>query len=249
MTTTKTCAVMQPTYIPWIGYFDLIDQVDVFVFLDDVKLEKQSWQVRNRIKFLDKELMLSIPTNRVNGHNTMINESLVDDRSKWRKKHARTVAQSYSKAHFHNKIVKDYVTLLNLATNSLSLININIIKTLCRRMDINTEFVLSSDLGKTDKEKDDRVVDICKKINCNKYISPVGSKDYINRNRDGGAFVNSDVDLFYMNYKHPEYKQLGNVFIPYMSVLDLLLNLGYKQSVLAIKSGRGKPLYYKDLYS
>ncbi len=243
----KTCAIMQPTYIPWLGYFNLIDQVDIFVLLDDVKLEKQSWQVRNKIKSAGKELMLTIPVLSVNGMDTLIHKAQLNDRTKWRKKHFRTVEQNYSKAPYKKEILEVYHQVLNIDSIYLSDITIDIIKRVCNRIGIETEIVESSKLGVARSTKDQRVVDICKAIKCDRYISPVGAKDYINQYQVGGAFVNSGIDLYYMNYVHPAYTQIGQKFLPFMGIIDLLLNMGFGQSLNIIKSGRKNPKHYKEL--
>ena len=224
----KTCAIMQPTYLPWLGYFDLLDQVDVFVFLDDVKLEKQSWQVRNRIKSANKEQMLTIPALSVNGMNTMINVAKVDDRSNWRKKHVKTVEQSYAKAPFKEEIVSEYITMLSEQSNFLADITIAVTKGISDKLGIDTCMLKSSNLKESDRYKDDRIVEICTELDCSRYISPVGAKEYINRKQVGGAFADSNIELRYMNYTHPTYRQLGDSFVSYLSILDLLFNHGFR---------------------
>ena len=82
----KTCVIMQPTYLPWLGYFDLIRQSDIFVFLNDVQFSKQSWQVKNRIKNLSEELMITIPVKK-SSLSTKIDMVLIDNTKNWKKKH------------------------------------------------------------------------------------------------------------------------------------------------------------------
>ena len=90
------------------------------------------------------------------------------------------------------------------------------------------------------------MVSICKEINSNKYISPQGSSLYINSKNPGGEFVNNSIDLFYHSFNHPFYSQLYGDFIPYISVIDLLFNEGFSNSLEIIKSGRSKIIHYKN---
>ena len=92
-------AIMQPTYLPWAGFFNLISDVDVFVILDDVLFEKHSWQSRNRILQNGKELLLSIPI-ASQSHETCIKDIMISSNSKWGKKHLQTIQQSYAKSPY-----------------------------------------------------------------------------------------------------------------------------------------------------
>lgn len=237
----KLCAIMQPTYIPWVGYFDLIDQVDKFVFLDDVQVEKSSWQVRNRIKTSQGELYLTISRRKNKGQElSLIKDTKIDDIKHWRKKHVKTLEINYKKSTFFNEIFPFVKPLIMNDTTELSQFNINIIKNICDKIGIKTEFILSSSLPNINGIKDERVADICKNIKCNNYLSPIGAIEYINKKNVGGEIVKQKINLFYQNYKPTEYKQLYGEFLPYMSILDLLFNEGFDNSLKIIRAGHLK---------
>ena len=99
----KTCVIMQPTYLPWLGYFDLIRQSDIFVFLNDVQFSKQSWQVKNRIKNLSEELMITIPVKK-SSLSTKIDMVLIDNTKNWKKKHLKSIYLAYKKSEFFDEI-------------------------------------------------------------------------------------------------------------------------------------------------
>lgn len=239
------CAIMQPTYIPWLGYFDLIDSVDEFVFLDDVKLEKCSWQVRNRIKTPQGELYLTIPVRSTKGRDKLIiNETIINDTEFWRKKHLKSIFYAYRKSGFFNEVYPFVEKLINNETVLLSDFNINIITSISNIIGINKEFTFSSNLKNLSGKKEVRIVSICKEINCDKYLSPQGSAAYIEKNSPGGEFPRNNIALFYHNYKHPVYKQLYTEFLPYMSILDLLFNCGFNKSLKVIRNGRREPIDY-----
>jgi len=230
---------MQPGYIPWLGLFDLIDSVDKFVFLDDVKLQRNSWDVRNRIKTPQGELYLTIPVRRTKGRDKlMINKALINDSHRWRKKHLKTIEFVYKKAEFFNKVYPFLVKLINNNINKLSNFNINIAISIAEKLGINKEFIISSKLKNVTGKKDVRLVYICKEIGCDQYVSPQGAVEYIEAKSPGGEFIKNKIELFYQNYQHPVYKQLYGNFLAYMSIIDLLFNCGFIRSLKIIRDGR-----------
>lgn len=239
-------AVMQPTYLPWIGYFDMIDQVDHFVFLDDAQVVKQSWGVRNRIKTAQGELMLSVPFSRDQSiKERLYCNTLVHDQVPWVKKHLRSVQLTYSKAPFFQEIIEDYEELLNGPDRRLGMINSRIIQFFSKKIGIETPFTYSSELQGLTGRKDVRLVSICRALGANTYLSAQGSAEYIESERPGGAFTPNGIALYYHHFEHPEYPQLHGEFLPYLCILDLLFNCGYDQALAVIRSGRKEP-YTRD---
>jgi len=242
-----TCAIMQPTYIPWLGYFDMIDKVDVFVIYDDVQLARRSWQVRNRIKGANGEIWLTIPIKKQKSRDeTIIKEAEINYSDKWQHKHLKTIELNYRKALFFKDIfpfIKDFYKPVKF----LSEFNSSIIIRVAQEIGIETEIIFSSDLDNIEGSKDERLVNICKKLGADQYLSPQGSANYINRKNKGGEFIRNNINLVYHNYEHPEYSQLHGEFIPYMGVYDLLLNENTTNALDIIRRGRRKDLSYKDL--
>lgn len=240
--TLKKCAIMQPTYNPWLGYFDLIDQVDVFVFLDTVQLNKRSWQRRNRIKTPKGELFLTIP---VKGSSREIIKNVrINNEYPWRKKHLKTIEINYRKAPYFEEVFPFIEEILNFKTDYLANFNINLIEKIAKKIGIRTKFIRASDLEPLQGKKDILLAEICKKINCNIYLSPQGSAVYLEANRPGGAIVENGIELYYHNYEHPEYPQLYPPFLPYMGIFDLLFNVGFNNALEIIRKGRREPIYY-----
>ena len=228
----KTIAIMQPTYLPWLGYFDLINRSDVFVFLDSVQFDKRSWQQRNRIKTPNGELMLTVPVLTKGRSDQKICDVMIDISQKFEKKHFNSIYSNYKKSIFFKYFDVELEEIYKNEINKLVDLNIRLIEWLSSKLGINTKFVYSSQLD-TDGSKTELLVNICKIINADHYISPAGSKEYIDQNN---LFIKSGIKLSYQNYKHPTYSQLFGDFIPYMSVIDLLFNEG-KKSLELIKSG------------
>ena len=123
----KTCVIMQPTYLPWLGYFDLIRQSDIFVFLNDVQFSKQSWQVKNRIKNLSEELMITIPVKK-SSLSTKIDMVLIDNTKNWKKKHLKSIYLAYKKSEFFDEIYPIIENVINTEVDFLSEFNTIIVK-------------------------------------------------------------------------------------------------------------------------
>lgn len=238
------CAIMQPTYMPWLGYFNMIQQVDTFVFLDSVQLEKRSWQVRNRIKGPDGEVLLTIPIK--SGETTRICDVQINNEHDWKRKHLRAMECYYSKASAFQEVYPTIKSFYKNTNISVGDFNVKVISYLCNQMGIRTHLYCSSELGIVGT-KDDLLADICLKIGANEYLSAKGSLNYINRNNLGGAFVKKGVKLFYFDYEHPIYAQQFGNFVPYMGIFDLLFNVGFEFSKEIITSGTKAPISYNRL--
>jgi hypothetical protein len=213
---------MQPTYLPWLGYFDLIEKADVFVFLNHVQFSKQSWQQRNKIRDKNGELILTIPIKHGNHKDTLIKDVLIDTTKKPLIKHLKSIEMNYRKAKNFPVVMEELQKIYLDDYETLQELNIDLIKLGCKLQNISSEFVLSSDLD-VQGQKVDALIDICKKLEATHYLSPVGSKDYIDENN---IFAANNISLEYQNYKHPVYQQRDfDNFISHLSFIDYLFNI------------------------
>lgn len=224
---------MQPTYLPWIGYFDLMDQCDIFVLLDSVQFDKRSWQQRNRIKSPHGELLLTVPVFSKGRRTQKICEVEVDQTTNFPEKHIKAIQHCYGKATFLERYMDDLAAILRKRHRYLAELTIELICWLREAMGIEGELIRSSALG-TQGKKVELLVAICKSVGAERYISPLGSKAYIEEN---DLFAENGIELCYHEYHHPHYGQLFGDFVPHLSVLDLLLNEG-ERSLSIIRSGR-----------
>lgn len=239
---------MQPTYLSWIGYFDLIDQSDLFVFLDDVQLVKRSWGVRNRIKSPQGELFLTVPVKKTNSRDdTFYSNAVINYDEKWQQKHLRSIEMNYRKALNFDDTYQIIEKLLSARHETISDLNISVIIKISEVLGINAKFLKSSSFDNNQGVKDEKLVKICQSINADEYLSAFGSHEYIENTNPGGQFSLNKINLFYHYYKHPEYNQLFNDFIPYLSILDLLFNYKYPECLNIIRSGRKDKIFYTDI--
>lgn len=217
----KKIAILQSNYIPWKGVFDMINQVDTFVFLEDVQYTKQNWRNRNKIKIKDGLKWLTVP---VKKSPTMTNifEIEISDNDDWQEKHYNLITQSYSNAPFFNEyrfLLEEIY--LKKRWRMLSELNIFSTKLIADSLGIKTEFVNSVNLD-TKGVKDDKLVNICKKLNATTYLSGPAAKDYIMEDK----FKEANIGLEYIIYDYPEYNQPYGEFDHYVTVLDLIFNCG-----------------------
>ena len=237
------CAIMQPTYLPWMGYFDLIDRVDRFVFLDDAKVSKQSWGVRNRIPMHQGELYLTVPLRNYHDHTARaFTNTQIDYHGDWAGKHLKTIAQVYGKAHHFSTVFSDLKALLSTHYDTIGDLNMLLIEHFATRIGIRTEFFRSSALPEAKGQKDERLVAICHAVGAGEYLSPQGSAIYIEKERPGGAIAAAGIVLWYHNFEHPKYPQRGAGFLSHMAIIDLLMNCGYESALEIIRSGRREML-------
>ena len=240
-------AIMQPTFFPWLGYFDIIDKVDYFVSYNDVQLSRRSWQVRNRIKTANGEFYLSIPIQKTkNRDELLICEAEISYDQNWQSKHLKTIESSYHKAKYFDSVFMFISELYAKKHSLLHSFNEDFIVTVLQRIGITTPFIRSAELEGISGTKDMRLASICKKLSCYEYLSPQGSSTYIESHSPGGELTKQGISLYYQSYKHPQYHQLYGPFIPYMGVVDLLFNEGFEHSLGVIRSGRQTMINYKD---
>ncbi len=224
-------AIMQPTYLPWIGYFDLMDEADVFVILDSAQFVKCSWQHRNRVKMQNKWGWLSVPI--IRNSFQRIDAACIDNTHGWMEKHWKTAKQYYRKARYW----KDS-PLLEIYSRKWEYIvdlNLEIISWLADEFKIDTKILRASALP-VSGSKVDLLIDICQYLHADTYLSPAGSAIYI---EEDNRFEDEGIILRYQDYQHPVYRQLYGDFISHMAAIDLLFNEGPNSSKI-IRSGRKK---------
>jgi hypothetical protein len=220
------CAIMQPTYLPWAGYFNLIAQVDVFVFLDDAQFQKNSWHNRNRILVNHLPHWITAPINRKSLSQT-INKSLFDDKQNWKQKHVKLLRQTYSKHPYSYDIMPVCDIIENNHFQSLADLNILLIKWMMMRLDINTKCFLSSELNISEK-RTERIIKILEKLNADIYLSPKGAAEYL----DLDDFSNqTSTKLTFQSFEHNLYDQYQqDKFESHLSIVDVVANIGWENT-------------------
>ncbi len=154
-------SIMQPTYLPWVGYFELIHKAEYFVFFDDVQFVKKSWHHRNKIATPCGELMLTVPVLSKGKRFQLLNQVQINNNEKWRKKHLKSIAINYSKSKYFDKYYNELETFYSKQYEFLVDLNIDIISFLCNCLGIETKFYRSSILD-IDGEREKKIINIIK---------------------------------------------------------------------------------------
>ncbi len=218
------CVILQPSFIPWRGYFHLIQKADVFVFYDDVQFDKHGWRNRNRIKGSNGSFWLTVPvqTRGMTSQGIQIKDVRIDCQQPWKRKHLASIEQAYSKAPYF-ELYRDAIhEIYSMDTSSISEFTINAITKISDLLAIeNVQFVKSSEMDAAG-DKTGRLIEIVKETGADHYISGPSARDYINPDQ----FKQAGITLEYMEYDYPEYEQLHPPFDPQLSILDLLFMQG-----------------------
>lgn len=225
-------AIMQPTYLPWAGYFGLLNLVDLFIILDDVQFDKRSWQQRNRIKSSSGELFLTVPVKSKGKFYQKINEVKIDTEREFEKAHLKSILLSYNKSKYSSLFNPVVEEIFGKKHKSLLNLNLALIKTIKKLLNIKTDLIFSSDLKQVGS-KADLLCNLCEQVEAKNYIAPPGSKMYIT---ETDIFERKNIKINYFDFKHPIYNQLYGDFIPYLSCIDLIYNCGEKSKQIIQKS-------------
>ena len=214
-------SISQPTLFPWIGYFDMIQQSDVFVFLDNVNFKKRTWHMRNRLKTASKtnpsEIWVRIPT-KSTSRNTLITDVFIDNQQDWKQNHIDIFQSNYGKMY---KKFDFLVKLYQQDWDKIADFNIAFITECCRFLELSTTLVRASEL-EVEGKKSRLVLDICKKLNATEFLANSGSRDYLENDRE--IFEKENIKMSYHEYVHQPYNQKGDSFFEHLSVLDLLFS-------------------------
>lgn len=234
----RTCVIAQPTFIPWIGWFDLADQADMMIILDDVQFSKQSWQQRNRLRTPEGLSFLSMPVKSSGRSHQIINEvELANEASI--EKLLRSIQGYCARAPFFRELFPGFSAAMRegAATGKLAELNIVVIRWIMQTLGITVPLVRSSEL-KTDGKRGEYVAALCEKVGASRYLSPAGAEEYLLLDRH--AFDRRNISVWLHVYEHPEYRQCFKPFAPYASVLDLIFNTG-PEALAILRSGRRPP--------
>ncbi|MBJ23275.1 MAG: hypothetical protein CMB64_01265 [Euryarchaeota archaeon] len=213
------CAISQSNYIPWKGYFHLIANADIFIFYDTVDFTKRDWRSRNQIMTPHGLKWLTIPVGSNNGKTI---QDVILPSGTWRYNHLETIRRTYSKSPF----ISDVMDILSPVfedekISTLSEFNQTIIRRISDYLEIKTKFYNSSEFN-IDGERVEKLIQLCKKVNADIYLSGPAAKNYIN-----DEFDNIDLELKWMDYgPYDEYEQKSKIFTHQVSIIDTIAILG-----------------------
>lgn len=212
-------AIHQPNYLPWIGFFDKLDQVDKFVLLDKANHSKSGFINRNNIKTPQGSFTLTVP---IKNKGVPINEIQIADNSNWQASHWKTIEAFYKKCPFWNDYKDGFEQLYKKKWKKLASLNIALIEHINDLLSITTELMLESDFQIDFGNGNARNVNITSYLNGDVYLSGTGARVY----NDINEFNAHDITLVYQDFNHPEYPQRWGEFLSNLSIIDMLFNCG-----------------------
>lgn len=222
----KAIAIIQSNYIPWKGYFDIINSVDEFIIYDECQYTRRDWRNRNRIKTHKGYAWLTIPVNSKGKRSFPICRIQTDaQRGRWRDTHLSTLQRCYARAPAFKNVWPEVERMYSLCGEEtfLSRINFILIRELCGLLKITTPLLFSMDVGAPMSDPTDRLIDICLRRGADTYLSGPTARAYLDESR----FASKGINVIWMTYNHyPEYPQVYPPFEHGVTVLDVLFNVG-----------------------
>jgi hypothetical protein len=220
------------------GYFEMIDSADIFVVFDHVQFVKKSWHQRNRIKGPNGEILLTVPVRKMPRGSRICDIEISYEGSNPLEKHWKTISRSYSKSRCFRDYESVFAGIYSEHPRHLRDLNVRIITTICNLLGINTDIIFSSELKLVEENLDrsEKIVALCEKVGITYLYDAKGAQEFIKTS----SFAKKNIEIAFQNYEHPQYNQLFDEFIPYLSVVDLLFNEG-QNSLETIRSGRREP--------
>jgi WbqC-like protein family len=219
----RTVVISQPTYLPWTGYFRIMKEADVYVFLDNVQFEQRSWQSRNRIKSVKEFSWLTIPTHHTS--QSRICDVEIDNSKEWMRQHFTAIKTSYGKALYFGDYYPFFKSVYETDWTKLALLNIYLIKYFAKQLGLSPIFVKASKLSMEGK-RTNLLLDICKMFGADRYVSSIGAKNYMEEDGAKSIFEKEGIAVEFLEVNLPKYPQLFGEFVPELSVVDLVFNCG-----------------------
>jgi len=225
-----TLTVLQPGYLPWLGFFDQMRKADVFVLYDDVQFDKHGWRNRNRIKCKHGLQWLTVP---VQQHGKpRITDVEVDRTKQWTEKHVKTIRQCYAGAPCLEPYIAELEEVLTQPWRLLADLDVAVIELLASWLGVETNVVRSSELD-VPGGRSERLVALCRHFAADRYRSGEAARAYL----DVELFEREGIEVEWQNLNHPVYPQQHGEFVSHLSALDLILNCGEKSSAVLAAAG------------
>jgi hypothetical protein len=216
-----TVAVLQPGFLPWLGFFDQMIRSDVFVIYDDVQFDKHGWRNRNRIKTANGIAWLTVPVRHGGHHGQAINDVKIDNSRNWARKLVSAIQQAYARAPHCEPYAKQLTEILTRPWENLLELDLSIIELMAHWFEVETKVLKASELGILGSQSG-RLLEICRHFGAWRYLSGNAAKSYL----DNQLFDKAGIEVVWQDYAHPSYPQIHGEFVPYLSALDLVLNVG-----------------------
>lgn len=225
----------QPSYLPWLGFFHKIALSDIYVHLDSVQFERNSFTNRNKIKTANSPVWLTIPV-ALKGHmGKTIRETEIDNSKNWQKKHWMSLSLNYKKAPFFERYADFFENVYKKEWKYITELDDYMLQWFLKELGIQVDYYQASALP-SKGQKAELLLHMSKILKADMFVFGAFGKDYVNREQ----FAKDGVDVYFQDYKHPVYSQLHGDFLPNMSIIDLLFNCGPKSLEVLMQGNETK---------
>ena len=229
----RRAAILQPSYLPWLGYFEQLAHADVFVFLDDVQYTRSDWRNRNRIKTARGPAWITVPVQRT-GLQKTIADTYIDYTSDWPVRHLNLLRENYRHAPHFDEVMAIIERHLRARSARLMDLCVDLILDLANLMALPVHTELASALGVRSADPHDRLIALCRAVGATEFYEGRAGADYL----EPARFVQAGIDLVYQDYRHPEYTQSFPPFVSHLSIVDLLFHHG-REAGAVVLAGHG----------
>jgi len=223
-------AILQPSYLPWLGYFDQMARCDRFLFLDDTQYTRRDWRNRNKIRTRDGWAWLTVPVRQKHHFTQSLLETRIDNSSDWRNRHRKAVQHSYAKAPYFDLYFPYLQSVWNREWDFLVDLCLETTLHLAKVLHIATPTQRSSEMPASGA-KAEKILNLCKHMEATRYLTGDLARDYLCEE----DFLRNGIQVEYHEYGHPTYTQRFSGFVPYLSVIDLLFNYGDESLKILLK--------------
>lgn len=214
-------SIHQPAYLPWLGYFDKIRKADLFIYLDTVQFQKNSFQNRNKIRTKSGPIWLTVPMETSGKlYTTPLSDMAIDPRQNWQSKHLAAIKMNYSRASQFERILPMIEPFYQRPWDRLSPLCWEMMLEFNRQLNIGTRIVKASEMDGIAGGKSDLVLNLCRAAGATTYLSGSLGRDYLNLD----DFTAAGIDVVFQDYVHPTYVQQYKGFEPFLGIIDLLFN-------------------------
>lgn len=227
-----TISIIQPCFVPWLGYFEQIAVADIFVYMDDVIYTKKDWRNGNQLKTQYGIKDISVPVKKTS-RDTLIKDVEISYNSPWEDTLMNQLLNWYKKAPYYEEVINLIKPIIYNKYNKLVDLNLNLNNIILAYLEITTPIFFSSDIERKTENKTDRIIEICKNFNGVSILyDGKKAQDFL----DCDYMLRNGIEVIFQDYRHTPYKQLWGDFEPYMSIIDLIMNCGKEGCKLIINN-------------
>jgi len=216
--------ILQPTFLPWLGYFEMIHSSDIFVVFDNVQFIKKSWQQRNKIKTANEITTLTVPIKKTSRSTYINNIKISYDHGNPLEKHWSTIEFAYKKSPYFKNYSDIFESIFKQQHSTLLDLNMNLIQNICKILKINTKIVFASHFMDhfLKNNKTENIIELCNSVGIDYLYDAKGASSFIELSK----FEDNNIKIEFQEYKHPVYSQMWGNFVSHLSTLDLIFNEG-----------------------